>query len=136
LILFTPFSYAQDIKLSGIISAENNQIKNLADPTETQDAVTKGYLETQITDLQNQINETENNNNELPGFISAESLIAYYPFNGNGNDVSGNELHGEVNGALPSFDRYGNINSSFLFTDNQDITIPSTEEKKFISFNY
>jgi hypothetical protein len=129
LILFAPFSYAQDIKLSGIISAENNQIKNLADPTETQDAVTKGYLEAQITDLQNQINESENNNSELPGFILAESLIAYYPLNGNANDVSGNELHGEVNGALPSFDRYGNINSSFLFTDNQDITIPSTEEK-------
>ena len=127
-VLLTATAFGQDIKLNGTVSAENNQIKNLADPTETQDAVTKGYLEIQITDLQNQINETDNNS-ELPGFISAESLIAYYPFNGNANDVSGNELHGEVNGALPSFDRYGNINSSFLFTDNQDIVIPNTEEE-------
>jgi uncharacterized protein (TIGR02145 family) len=32
-----------DIVLSGIVSAENNQIKNVADPTDAQDAVTKNY---------------------------------------------------------------------------------------------
>ena len=36
---------AQDIKLNGVISAEYNQIKNLADPTETYDAVTKFYVD-------------------------------------------------------------------------------------------
>ena len=40
--------------------ANNLQIKNLADPTEAQDAVTKSYLETQIASLQNQINNLQN----------------------------------------------------------------------------
>ena len=118
---------ATGILLNGTVSAENHQIKNVADPTEAQDAVTKGFLELQIIDLQNQINEIENNTSELPGFISTESLIAYYPFNGNANDISGNGHHGEVNGALPSNDMYGNTNSSFLFTDNQNIVIPDSE---------
>ena len=33
------------------------------------------------------------------------SLVAYYPFNGNANDESGNEYHGEVNGSILSSDR-------------------------------
>lgn len=42
LVLFiAPFSIAQDIKLNGTISAENNQVKNVADPTDAQDAATK-----------------------------------------------------------------------------------------------
>ena len=40
LMLFTALSYAQDIKLNGTVSAQNNQIKNVANPTEAQDAVT------------------------------------------------------------------------------------------------
>ena len=40
--------------------ANNLQIKNLADPTDAQDAVTKSYLETQIASLQNQINNLQN----------------------------------------------------------------------------
>jgi len=40
--------------------ANNLQIKNLANPTEAQDAVTKSYLETQIASLQNQINNLQN----------------------------------------------------------------------------
>src|ERR1035441_3840764 len=35
-------------------------------------------------------------------------LVAYYPFNGNANDQSGNGYNGIVNGAIPSRDRFGN----------------------------
>lgn len=52
-----PLLNAQDIKLSGTISAESNQIKNVADPTETQDVATKAYIDALITSLQNQIND-------------------------------------------------------------------------------
>jgi len=45
LMLFTALSYAQDIKLNGTVSAQNNQIKNVANPTEAQDAVTKSYAD-------------------------------------------------------------------------------------------
>ena len=34
-----------NILLNGTVSAENNQIKNVANPTDAQDAVTKDYLE-------------------------------------------------------------------------------------------
>ena len=41
-------------------SANNQQIKNLADPTDAQDAVTKQYLETQLASLQTQITALQN----------------------------------------------------------------------------
>ena len=50
-----PLINAQDIKLNGTISAENNQIKNVSDPTEAQDAVTKAYIDALIATLQSQI---------------------------------------------------------------------------------
>ena len=52
LALFTlPILNAQDIKLNGTTSAENNQIKNVADPTDAQDATTKNYVDTNISAL-------------------------------------------------------------------------------------
>ena len=45
-----------DILLSGTISAENNQIKNVASPIDTNDATTKAYVDALIQNLQNQIN--------------------------------------------------------------------------------
>ena len=61
ILFLIPFANAQDIKLNGTTSAESNQIKNVADPTEAQDAATKAYIDAQIAeavaDLQNQIND-------------------------------------------------------------------------------
>ena len=45
------FSIAQqeaDILLNGVISAEENQIKNLADPTDPNDAANKAYVDDKI----------------------------------------------------------------------------------------
>jgi len=42
-------------------------------------------------------------------------LVAYYPFNGNANDESGNANHGTVNGATLTEDRFGNANSAYSF---------------------
>ena len=44
-----------DILLNGVVSAENNQIKNVADPVDGKDAVTKDYLLEKIAQLQDQI---------------------------------------------------------------------------------
>ena len=55
LMLFTALSYAQGIELNGTISAQGNQIKNLQDPTEAQDAVTLSVLLEKISALQDQI---------------------------------------------------------------------------------
>jgi len=52
--------------------------------------------------------------NEEPG------LIAYYPFNGNADDESGNNHHGTVMGAVPTDDRFGKSNSAYDFEDWDD----------------
>jgi uncharacterized protein (TIGR02145 family) len=43
-------------------SANNNKITNLQNPTDTQDAATKGYIDTQISNLQAQITALQNAN--------------------------------------------------------------------------
>ncbi len=42
-------------------------------------------------------------------------LVAYYPFSGNANDMSGNGFNGTVIGATPVPDRFGNLNSAYSF---------------------
>jgi hypothetical protein len=41
--------------------------------------------------------------------------VAYYPFNGNANDESGNGNNGTVNGATLTTDRFGNANRAYSF---------------------
>ena len=71
-IPFVSFSQDEDIILNGTTSAENNQIKNVADPTETQDAVTKNYVDTQFY-TQDQVDAIiagfENQINNLTSFV-------------------------------------------------------------------
>ena len=45
LIFIVVSTYSQDIKLKGTISADNNQIKNVASPTDANDAATKSYVD-------------------------------------------------------------------------------------------
>ncbi len=42
-------------------------------------------------------------------------LLAYYPFNGNANDASGNGHNGTVNGAVLTADRFGIPNQAYYF---------------------
>ena len=47
--------------------------------------------------------------------IPTNGLVAYYPFNGNAADESGNGVNGTVNGATISSDRFGNSSSAYSF---------------------
>lgn len=47
--------------------------------------------------------------------VTTDGLVAYYPFNGNADDESGNGLDGTVYGASLTTDRYGTANSAYLF---------------------
>ena len=47
-------------------------------------------------------------------------LVAYYPFNGNANDESGNGNNGTVYGAALTSDRLGNANSAYSFDGVND----------------
>jgi hypothetical protein len=54
-------------------------------------------------------------------------LVAYYPFNGNANDESGNGNNGTVIGAVLTSDRFGNDSSAYEFDGTSTyITIPSS----------
>ncbi len=52
--------------------------------------------------------------------IPTNGLVAWYPFNGNANDQSGNSLNGIVNGATLTSDRFGNQNSAYDFNGIND----------------
>jgi Concanavalin A-like lectin/glucanases superfamily len=52
--------------------------------------------------------------------VPTNGLVAYYPFNGNANDESGNGNHGTVNGATLTTDRFGNANRAYNFNGTTD----------------
>ncbi|MBI2948157.1 MAG: LamG domain-containing protein [Verrucomicrobia bacterium] len=60
-------------------------------------------------------------------FDFSKGLVAYYPFNGNANDESGNGNHGTVSGAQKTSDRHGSADASFHFNGAADqVNVPST----------
>ena len=59
-----------------------------------------------------------------------DQLVAYYPLNGNANDVSGNGHHGVVYGATLAQDRHGNDDSAYSF-DGVGNYIKIIEEDSF-----
>ena len=52
-----------------------------------------------------------------------KGLVAYYPFNGNAKDESGNGNDGEVKGATPAEDRHGEKGSSYNFDGDDYIEL-------------
>ena len=54
--------------------------------------------------------------------------MAYYPFNGNANDASGNGNDGTVNGATLTTDRFGNAENAYIFNGSSNfIRVPDTD---------
>jgi hypothetical protein len=47
--------------------------------------------------------------------VQSGQLVAYYPFSGNANDSSGNNLNGSPNNVFSAFDRFNNPNSAYSF---------------------
>ena len=62
-------------------------------------------------------------------------LVAFYPFDGNASDLSGNGHHGTLQGPTLSTDRAGHWNSSYIF-DGIDDHLMVTESAKITNFNY
>src|SRR6187397_3320545 len=57
----------------------------------------------------------------------SKGLMAYYPFNGNANDASGNGNNPIFNNATLTADYYGNTNSAYYFNGvNNYIEIPNS----------
>ena len=72
-----------------------------------------------------------------PEFLE-KGLVAYYPFNGNAEDESGNGHDGMVNGPILSNDRNGNPNSAYFFDSKKTdhILLPDHELIKTLRTNY
>jgi hypothetical protein len=58
--------------------------------------------------------------------IPTNGLIAYYPFNGNANDASGNGNNGAVQGATLVQDRRGTANGAYRFLDGARIVVSNS----------
>lgn len=53
--------------------------------------------------------------------IPQNGLVAYYPFNGNANDESGNGNHGNIQGAVLTSDRFAKSNSAYHFNGSNNL---------------
>jgi hypothetical protein len=58
-------------------------------------------------------------------------LVAYYPFNGNSLDESGNGIHGGVNGATLCSDRHNKPKSAYSFNGRSWVELPKNKILKF-----
>ncbi|MDA7613434.1 hypothetical protein N8598_03975, partial [Akkermansiaceae bacterium] len=66
-----------------------------------------------------------------------DGLIAYYPFNGNAHDESGNGLDGTISGATLISDRFEKTNSAFNFDGQNDaIVCPILPDSESISVSF
>jgi len=52
---------------------------------------------------------------QVPDYVPTEGLVAWYPFNGNANDESGNGYDGATQNVEPTLDRFGNENAAYEF---------------------
>jgi hypothetical protein len=57
---------------------------------------------------------------QVPDYVPSDGLVAWYPFNDNANDESGNGNNGTVIGSTSTADRNGNVNSAYSFDGVDD----------------
>ena len=60
-----------------------------------------------------------------------DGLLAYYPFNGNAKDETGNGYDGAVTGARLASDRFGTKKSAYKFSANRQLITLSNTSSKF-----
>jgi len=58
---------------------------------------------------------------QVPTYVPASNLVAWYEFSGNANDETGNGNNGTVLGATLTTDRFGSPNSAYSFDGIDDI---------------
>ena len=79
--------------------------------------------------------------NKPPRFEDPKGMVAYYPFNGNANDESGNGNNGTVHGATLATDRFEKANSAYRFNGRNkdyieilsDASLPSGKNPRTIT---
>ena len=64
---------------------------------------------------------------QVPDYVPTDGLVAWYPFNGNAADESGNGNDGVISGAILTSNRFDELNSSFYFNGSAYIEIAHSE---------
>jgi hypothetical protein len=68
---------------------------------------------------------------QVPGYVPTNNLVAWYSFNNNVNDLSGNNNTPTNSGATFVSDRFGNANSALDFNGTNAVMTLSTASFKF-----
>jgi hypothetical protein len=68
---------------------------------------------------------------QIPSYVPVYGLQCYYPFNGNGNDAGTLNNHLTNNGAVPTTDRFGNIDAAYNFNGSSQFLIRNTPSFTF-----
>jgi hypothetical protein len=69
---------------------------------------------------------------QLPDYVPADSLVGWWSFTGNANDLSLNANNGTANGAQLVSDRFGNASSAYDFVNPVDhILVQSVNQVSF-----
>ena len=148
LLLFIPlisFSQNEDILLNGSVSAEGNQIKNLADPTDDQDAVTLAFLMNKLSEFQAQIDALESSENVTTEYDEFTTLNVYFDgaltLSYQDLDGSGPDIPVITSSPLFPFTTY-NVNLEFLNELNEpaenytyEINEENLDYQIFVSLN-
>jgi uncharacterized protein (TIGR02145 family) len=79
------------------------------------------------------LNATSQN---VPNYVPTDGLVAWYPFNGNANDESGNENDGEIMGPQLTADRFGLNESAFEFENTRIEIANSADLDQFKSISF
>ena len=74
-------SSTRDILLNGTVSAENNQIKNVADPTDSQDAATKSYVDSNVNSFSGSYNDLSDKPTSFSGDLSGNVTSNFLKLN-------------------------------------------------------
>jgi uncharacterized protein (TIGR02145 family) len=108
-----------DFVSSAIVKIDGNTVLNTSDFSNTNQSFQIELCQlTETSVMEVQINGTPGSTLEIwiNGKLKISTgLIAFYPFNGNANDESGNGNNGTVNGAALTNDRFGNENKAYMF---------------------
>jgi len=67
----------------------------------------------------------------LPNYVPSNGLVGWWPFNGNANNENGNGYNGTVTGASLTNDRFGNLNSAYLFLPDNFIQVAGSNSLNF-----
>ncbi len=68
---------------------------------------------------------------QIPSYVPVYGLQCYYPFNGNGNDAGTLSNHVTNNGAVPTTDRFGNVDAAYNFNGTSQYLIRNTPSFTF-----